>query len=293
MRPFIIAILVSASFAARGPIAVAAEPSPEVCRRLAGEVEANLRHDVLDKWFPPAMDSQGGGFFENFTANWSRGSDGERSIVYQSRLTWLAAQAALHDPAKAADYLAATRHGAKILGEKLWDREHGGFYWAVDLTGRPAAPFGGEKHVYGIAFGIYAAAGSYHATHDAATLELAKKAFHWLDEHAHDAKHGGYFETLSEKGEPIFSAAGRTNDAIGTRYGLKSMNTHIHLLEAFAGLYAEWPDPGLRARLDEVFEIVRDKIMSIRGACTCSSIPIGVPCPTSIRSATIWRRPIC
>ena len=42
--------------------------------------------------------------------------------------------------------------------------------------------------------------------------------------------------------------------------GYKSMNTHIHLLEAFSELYRVWPDPALRARLEEMLAIVRDKI---------------------------------
>jgi cellobiose epimerase len=238
----------------------AAEPAAADYSRIAKEVEANLQHDVLGKWFPAAVDRQGGGFFEDFAADWSRRETPERSVVYQSRLTWLSAQAALRDPAHAETYLALTRHGEAFLAEKQWDHEHGGFFWAVDVDGRPTKRFGGEKHAYGIAFGIYASAGSYEATHDAAALELAKKAFRWLDEHAHDSRNGGYFEALTAAGEPIFAAALRPADAIGTRYGYKSMNTHIHLLEALAGLYAVWPDPALRSRLEEVFQIVRDKI---------------------------------
>jgi cellobiose epimerase len=248
----------SSTSRAQGP-----KPSGEDYRRIAAEVEASLRRDVLEKWFPAAVDRQGGGFFENFAANWSRGADGERSIVYQSRLTWLSAQAAIRfadDHEQAEKYLRITRHGAAFLADKLWDREHGGFFWAVDVAGHPVAPFGGEKHAYGNAFGIYAAAGSYRATHNAATLKLAKSAFHWLDEQAHDARHGGYFEALTAAGEPILAPTAQPTDAIGTRYGLKSMNTHIHLLEAFTGLYAVWPDPALRGRLDELFQIVRDKI---------------------------------
>jgi len=48
--------------------------------------------------------------------------------------------------------------------------------------------------------------------------------------------------------------------------GYKSMNTHIHLLEAFTELYRVWPDPALRARLEEMLVIVRDKICVEPGA---------------------------
>jgi mannobiose 2-epimerase len=267
MSVSIVALLWSPSIQGQG-----SRPSPDDYRRIAGEVETSLKRDVLDKWFPAAVDRQGGGFYENFAADWSRGADGERSIVYQSRLTWLSAQAALRfakDREQAEKYRAITRHGAAFLADKLNDREHGGFYWAVDVGGHPVAPFGSEKHVYGIAFGIYALAASYQATHDAASLDLAKKTAQWLDAHAHDFQHGGgYFEALTAEGEPILSATTRATDAIGTRYGLKSMNTHIHLLEAFTGLHEVWPDPVLHRRLEELFQIVRDKIV-VEPGCQC------------------------
>jgi mannobiose 2-epimerase len=43
--------------------------------------------------------------------------------------------------------------------------------------------------------------------------------------------------------------------------GYKSMNAHIHLLEALTALRRVWDDARLTARLQEVFEIVRDEIV--------------------------------
>jgi mannobiose 2-epimerase len=50
------------------------------------------------------------------------------------------------------------------------------------------------------------------------------------------------------------------NDPIRTPYGYKSMNTHIHLLEAFTALYEINKSPAVRKRLEETFRIVREKI---------------------------------
>ena len=85
----------------------------------------------------------------------------------------------------------APRHGVTVLAQKLWDKEKGGFYWAVDDSGRPTRDWSDEKHAYGNAFGIYAAASSYAVTKDPDALDLARRGFRWLDEHAHDAKNGG------------------------------------------------------------------------------------------------------
>lgn len=255
-------------------------PSADDYRHIAGEVESSLQKDVLEKWFPAAVDRESGGFYENFKNDWTRGATGEKSIVYQSRLTWLAAQAARRYPDKAEQYVAITRHGVACLSDKLWDKEHGGLFWAVDDAGRPTPARGGEKHAYGIAFAMYAAAASHSVTHDPASLELAKKTFLWLDAHAHDAEHGGYYEALTAEGKPILAPVdGRISDEIGTHYGYKSMNTHIHLLEAITGLYAVWPDPLVKTRLQEVFEIVRDRIYVDPGCLSLYFNPDWRPVP--------------
>ena len=235
---------------------------PDVCRRIAGEVEANLKTHILGKWFPLAVDKERGGFHQNYAENWARIPRNDRSIVYQSRLTWTAAQAALTYPNEAATYKEYARHGVKYLETGLWDAEKGGFYWSQDEAGKPGFERNGEKHAYGNAFAIYAASTAYHATHDADALDLAKRAYAWLETHAHDTKNGGYYEALTRDGTPILAppANGPTSDFIGTRYGLKSMNTHIHILEALTALYEVWPDAGVKARLTEVFNIIRDKI---------------------------------
>ena len=121
----------------------------------------------------------------------------------------------------------------------------------------------GEKHAYGIAFAIYAACANYQATRDPRALDLARRAFSWLDAHAHDPKNGGYYEAFRRDGTPILqvpAAPASATDFIGTRYGFKSMNTHIHLLEALSQLLQVWPTPLVRSRTSELFFLVRDRI---------------------------------
>jgi mannobiose 2-epimerase len=227
--------------------------------RIADEVEANLRNQILDKFFPTAADEKGGGFFENYGLDWTRQPGDTKSIVYQSRLTWTSAQAAQRFPAKADMYLAMTRRGAAFLAEKMWDKEGGGFFWTIRRDGQPTD---GPKQMYGHAFGVYALAASYQATKDVATLDLAKKAFSWMETHAHDSNHLGYFENIGPDGKPANPA--RAN-AVGAGAGQKSMNTSIHILEALTGLYQVWPDPLVKQRVQEMLEICRTRIYSEPG----------------------------
>jgi mannobiose 2-epimerase len=239
----------------------ATRPSPAEYRRIADEVEANLQNEILEKFFPVCVDKQAGGFFENYALDWTRIPGNARSIVYQSRLTWTSAEAAQRFPAKAELYLAMTRHGAAMLADQMWDKQGGGFHWSINANGRPASPI---KQMYGHAFGIYALAASFRATHDAATLDLAKKAFAWLEEHAHDKVNLGYFENIAADGKPATSGS----NSVGARGNQKSMNTSIHILEALTGLYQVWPDPQVKARVQEMLDLCRDKIYSEPGYLT-------------------------
>jgi mannobiose 2-epimerase len=238
--------------------------------RMSAEIEKSLQDDDLNKFFPAAVDEQGGGFFESFSQNWThtgvsgRGdpsTDTTRSVVYQSRLTWLAAQAALRYPDQAEKYLAITRHGAKFLEEKQWDAQNGGFWWAVDNKG---ASRGDSKHVYGVSFAIYALATNFKVTHDPLALEYAKKGFAWLESHSHDDKNGGYYEQLRGDGSHI-PAGTRGNDVVGAANGQKSMNSHIHLLESLTALLDVWPDELVKKRTEEVYQIGLTKIYADPG----------------------------
>ncbi len=100
---------------------------------------------------------------------------------------------------------------------------------------------------------------------------MARDAFDWLVQHAHDPKHGGYFEAIRRDGTPILSwQAGapqwQRSDRLGVYYGFKSMNSHIHLLEALTELAKVDKRPIVHERLRETFLVVRDHIAVEPGA---------------------------
>jgi cellobiose epimerase len=248
---------------------------PAAYRALADEIETSLKRHILDCWFPRAVNSEGG-FHQDYDAKWTPRGRGDRAVVYQARLTWTAAEALRRDPKNAA-WKEWARHGLTFLRETLWDRENGGFHWSVGRDGRPLTA---EKHVYGIAFALYAAATVCETTGDPQALELAKKGFEWLEAHAHDAKNGGWNEVLDASGKPVGVKEGR--DAIGTVYGRKSMNTHIHVLEALTALYGVWKTPAVKQRLSEAFHLVRDRIVQAEGFQHLFFQPDWTPAPDHI-----------
>ena len=226
-------------------------------------IDASLKHDILGAWYPRAVDAKGG-FHQTYAADWKELPDDKRGIVYQSRLTWIASQAALHAKPGSEErkrWQGIALHGLDYLEKTLWDADNGGgFFFEVTPGGKPDTDRQGAKHAYGISFGIYAAAAVYEATQDKRALALAQKAFAYLEKYSHDAKNGGYVEFLSRDNKPNTPGVTGQNDPVGTPYGYKSMNTHIHLLEAMTALYAVAPTPEVKTRLAELLMIVRDKV---------------------------------
>ncbi|HPM80413.1 MAG TPA: AGE family epimerase/isomerase [Candidatus Anammoximicrobium sp.] len=259
----------AAAFACRGSYAACAAATADggkaIRGQLADEIERVMWDKVLDAWYPRCLDTQRGGFHENFSRDWTRGATDSKFLVYQARQTWTAAAVALAYPQRKDKFLQYARHGLRFLADKMWDAQRGGFFDRTDAAGQPMPDKMPWKQLYSYAFGIYAAAAVSEATGDCDAVELGKSAFNWLDNHAHDAECGGYFEHVTADGQSVAvdvpaEPLGRGLPVIG-QVGFKSMNAHIHLLEALTALRRVWNDARLTARLQEVFEIVRDKIV--------------------------------
>lgn len=248
------------------PATPATQPRAADYARIADEIEGALNRDVVRAFFPACIDHSNGGFHSAFNRDWSKAASQGKAIVYQARQTWIASQLATQRPALRDEFLAIARQGIRFLKNTMWDKEYGGFYWQLNDDGSlPQGREASEKLLYGESFGIYASAAAFMATRDPADLDFALLAFQWLDRHAHDREHGGYFEVLARDGSPIRANVpprpGSRFHNSGFHYDYKSQNSHIHILEALTALYQASKDPQVRERLEEIFLIVRDRIV--------------------------------
>ncbi len=245
-------------------------PSPAACRKLADDLEHHALTHVLPAWYPRCVDPAGG-FRTDYDHAWRKLPGNPKTMVYQARLTWTAATAAMAWPDRADEMLAHARHGATYLREAMWDGEHGGFRWSLAETVAEPGRHDHHKNMYAHAFGIYALARAARATGDPAIGDFAVEAWRWMEAHAHDPEHGGYSEALARDGRPVAldpqAPPEERLTVLRTFYGgYKSMNAHIHILEALAELYHARPSPELRRRLAEMLAIVRDRI-AVRPGC--------------------------
>lgn len=241
-------------------------PTP---KEMLAKVDAELEKG-LKLWYPRSVDPRGG-YHSIFDQDWTLKPYETKGIVQQSRMVWTAAEVALRRPEHREQMEKIAVHGYKFLRDSMWDKEYGGFYWEVKADGSPLSSDMSEmKHAYGESFALYGLANLYRLNGDQEVLDLAKKLFHWIDKNGHDAKYGGYREAWYRDGrlmnEPPKDRPDQIKGKTREMLGDKSMNTHLHLLEAFTELYRVWPDPVLRSRLIELLGIMRDKVPTWPGA---------------------------
>lgn len=248
--------------------------------QLAAAMEYSMQNELLAKWYPQSVDSAYGGFLSTFTYDFKPTGSQDKFIVTQARHTWTTAKAAKLYPDKAY-FLQCSKQGFQFLRDVMWDGTNGGFRSLVTREGADKSNPESPKDAYGNAFGIYALSAYYEASGDTAALNLAKKAFLWLEAHSHDSVSKGYFQHLRMDGTPVR----RTDDVPSTSdLGYKDQNSSIHLLEAFTALYGVWKDSLLRERLTEMLFLIRDKLTTPKGYLTLFFTPDWTP--ISFRDST-------
>jgi mannobiose 2-epimerase len=257
--------------AIKSPRKTSAAPAKETASEAAfdfdsirSEIEAELRRNV-NEWLPRAVDEKGG-FYQTFERDWKRPKKDEpRFVVYQARMTWLAATYCGFEPKSRKSFESFAQHGLAFLASRQWDADRGGFYDHVNRDGMPVTDgIGQVKSIYGNSFGVYALAAMYRATKDLFALDLAFEAFEWIDCFAHDDANGGYFNVVSLDGKRVTEGSVEAPDETKAP-GIKTMNTHIHLLESFTELLRAAPHIVVRERVEQLLLLVRDKIATDDG----------------------------
>jgi mannobiose 2-epimerase len=233
---------------------------------LLNEFLESLRQNLLDKWYPLAVDKKNGGYFTNISYDWKIEQAQHKMVVTQARHIWTASKAAMFFDNKVYQDIAI--HGFDFLNNHLWDEKHGGFFQMRNYKGEftDYLGFNNEKRTYGNAFAVYGLAALYELTRDKKVLNLAKKAFKWIESHAFDRKMNGYFQFLTKEGEPFNkNSKYKTAADDAVEVGYKDQNSSIHLLEAYTELYSVWPNEELRKKLYGLLILIRDVIITSKG----------------------------
>ena len=213
-----------------------------------------LEHNILDYWL--TLRDPRGGFYGEVLSSGEILANAPRGVILNARIIW-AFSAAYRMMPKAEYREAAVAAGTWFLSH-FCDTENGGVYWSVAADG---APLDDKKQLYAQGFAIYGLSELYKLTHDPKVLAAAAALFRVVEDRFADPVQGGYTEALSRDFSPMADMSLSAHDINAD----KTMNSHLHLMEAYANLYRVWPDASLRAALLRLIDLTCLRIMAPDG----------------------------
>jgi mannobiose 2-epimerase len=220
---------------------------------LKQELNDELTKNILPFWMNKMRDEKRGGFYGQITGNDLLMPDAPKGGVLNARILWTFSSAALHlnNPL----YAEYAKRAKEYVFEHFFDSKNGGAYWMLYADGTPADT---KKQIYCQAFFIYALVEYYRLTADKECLDKAIELFHLIEKHSFDNEQNGYFEAYSIDWHLLEDLRLSNKDANEK----KTMNTHLHILEAYTNLYRVWKDKELKKRIVNLIEIFLDKIVN-------------------------------
>ena len=212
------------------------------------EIRKHLTDCIIPFW-KGLRDDENGGYTGYMDYDLKKDEKAVNGCILNSRITWFFANAymALKDES----LLLEARHGYEFMQKFCVDQEKGGVYWSVNYDGTPEDT---TKHTYNQAFSIYALSSYYDASKDESALTTAMELFHIIEERCMDEI--GYKEAFDREFHEIENDKLSENGVIAD----KTMNTLLHVFEAYTELYRVSGDEAVKKRLMWILDTIAEKI---------------------------------
>ncbi len=192
---------------------------------LKNEASNHLTNELLPFWTTRMKDEKNGGYLTHFDEDGKDTGEDEKSLISQTRCLYTISSAHRAGYGNG-EYAELAKYGADFLIDKMWDSEYGGFYWMLDRKGNVKID---QKIIYGHSFAIYSLSEYTLATGDQRGVEYAEKVFDLIQKYCVDSMYGGYWE--------MFQRDWTLNGPGSAGGDRKTLDVHMHLMEAFTTLY--------------------------------------------------------
>ncbi|MBN2104162.1 AGE family epimerase/isomerase [bacterium] len=216
------------------------------------EIRREFSENIMKFWLQYGPDPVYGGLIGRMKNNLSVEKNAPKGLILNVRTLWTFSAAYQFDPKP--EYLEMAQLIYDYVMKYFQDRTYGGYYWTVDPGGQPLDT---KKRVYGQAFTIYALIEYAKAAADDAAFNEGKALYMLIEQNCRDQHNDGYMETY----EQDWSLADDLRLSEKDMDTPKSMNNHLHILEAYTNLFQMWKEPRLADRLKKNIRIFLDHII--------------------------------
>ena len=220
---------------------------------LKEEFRSELLTNILPYWMSRMVDEEFGGFHGRRDGYDHLKLKADKGIILNTRILWTFSHAAYR--LKDSNYKRVADRAYQYITRYFIDSKFRGVYWMVNFEGNPLVT---KKQVYAQAFAIYAFAEYFKASGKKESLDHAIDLFHLTETYSFDQYENGYLEAFDREWKLLEDLRLSDKDANEK----KTMNTHLHILEAYTSLYRVWKDAFLGKQLRNLILIFRDKIIS-------------------------------
>jgi cellobiose epimerase len=214
--------------------------------KLKSKVQQEL-NSILSFWEQETIDEKNGGFIGEIDYNNSKNYDADKGSVLNARILW--AFSAAFPLTKNKNHFQLAERAFHYIKDFFFDAKNGGIYWSLHHDGTPKDT---KNQIYALAFTIYGLSEFYKISKNEEALQLAISLYKKIEQHSYDHNKEGYLEAFTQDWQPIDDLRLSEKDANEK----KTMNTHLHIVEAYANLYLVWPDFELKNKIKGLLYII-------------------------------------
>ncbi len=215
-------------------------------KQLKAELSAEL-DSILNYWSKHTLDHENGGFIGQIDFNDHIIANTEKGSVLNARILWTFSSS--YKITKNESHKTIAKRAFDFLSNNFYDPEFGGLFWSINADKTPKDT---KNQIYALAFAIYGLSEYYAISKDDKALEIAINLYLKIQKHSYDPENKGYFEALTRDWQPIEDLRLSDKDANEK----KTMNTHLHIVEAYANLFKVWKDKKLQSDIVELLETI-------------------------------------
>jgi mannobiose 2-epimerase len=220
---------------------------------MINEIKDNLLNCISPFW--KRLKDEQGGFYGYMDFDLKCDKQAPKGVILNSRILWFFSNHYLLF--KGDEDLEYAKHAYQFLINRCVDKEYGGVYWMLNADGSPQEEI---KHTYNQAFAIYALSSYYDASGDGQALDEAFRLFRLIEERCTD--NCGYQEAFDRTWRPIENHKLSDNEHLSSEgvVSEKTMNTLLHVLEAYTELYRVSQNQVVKEKLIHLLQMFRNKV---------------------------------